>query len=90
MFDDDGPDSDDPTLAERELWLEPMATVALRMFDEYAPAVALQDRDMHRHVRARFMLTQALRGAGKGGKALFERDLDIVAPATRRKREEAG
>ena len=89
MFEDDGPDSEDPTLAEREHWLEPMATVALRLFDDYAPAVALQDRDMHRHVRARFMLTQALRGVGKGGKALFERDLDIVAPATRRKREEA-
>ena len=77
---DENSDSEDPTIQERERWLAPIKTAALRLFDEYAPSDALEDRDMHRYVKARFMLALALRGAGKAGRALFERDLSIVAP----------
>ena len=85
---DENPDSEDPTIQERGRWLAPIKTAALRLFDEYAPSDALEDRDMYRHVKARFMLALALRGAGKAGRALFERDLSIVAPETARKRKE--
>ena len=76
------PDADDPTIEARERWAPVMAEKALRLFDEYAPDQGLEDRQMHRHVRARFFLSGALRGHGKAGKALFERDLDISLPAT--------
>ena len=73
----ESPDDDDPTIEIRRRWASIMAKAALRLFDEYAPDAGLEDRDMHRHVKARFYLTLALRGRGKTGKALFEGDLDI-------------
>ncbi len=74
------PDVDDPTISVRENWAPAMATAALRLFDEYAPADGLEDRDMHRHVKARFFLVLALGGRGKSGRTLFERDLGIASP----------
>lgn len=73
-------DVDDPTINARENWAPAMARAALRLFDEYAPADGLEDRDMHRHVKARFFLALALGGRGKAGRALFARDLGIVSP----------
>ncbi len=74
------PDVDDPTISAREHWAPAMARAALRLFDEYASADGLEDRDMHRHVKARFCLALALGGRGKSGRALFERDLGIASP----------
>ena len=73
-------DAEDPSINTRENWAPIMAKAALRLFDEYAPADGLEDRDMHRHVKARFFLALALSGRGKSGRALFERDLGIVSP----------
>ncbi len=87
------PDSDDPTIEVRRSWVPVLKEVALRLFDEYAPSEGLEDRDMHRHVKARFYLTLALSGHGKAGKPLFDGDLGIPSPETmrsrRREREEA-
>ena len=74
------PDVDDPTINVRENWAPTMAAAALRLFDEYATGDGLEDRDMHRHVKARFFLALALAGRGKFGRALFERDLGIASP----------
>lgn len=74
------PDQDDPTVEARTPWARRMESAALRLFDEYAPSEGLEDRDMRRHVRARFHLVLALRGRGKTGKSLFESDLGIPAP----------
>ena len=74
------PDVDDPTINVRENRAPTMAAAALRLFDEYATGDGLEDRDMHRHVKARFFLTLALAGRGKFGRALFERDLGIASP----------
>ena len=74
------PDVDDPTISVRENWAPTMAAAARRLFDEYATGDGLEDRDMHRHVKARFFLTLALAGRGKFGRALFERDLGIASP----------
>ena len=82
------PNSDDPTLALRGRWVPAMAEAALRLFDEYAPADGLQERAMHRHVKARFHLTIALAGRGAAGRSLFK-DLDIPFPAQARKGERA-
>ena len=79
-------DSDDPTMAARRRWAPVMEKAALRLFDEYAPSEGLEDRDMHRHVKAQFYLTIALRGHGKAGKSLFEEDLGIPSPETTRSR----
>ena len=80
------PDADDPTAEARERWAPVMTKVALRLFDEYAPDHALEGRNMHRHVKARFFLSAALRGLGKAGRALFERDLVIPLPENPRQR----
>ena len=80
------PESDDPTFDARRRWAPVVERAALRLFDEYAPSDGLEDRDMHRHVKARFYLTLALRGHGKAGKSLFDGDLDIPSPGTRRAR----
>ena len=77
----ENPDADDPTAEARERWVPVMASAALRLFDEYAPDYGLEDRNMHRHVKARFLLVSALRGQGKAGKALFE-DLNIPSLVT--------
>ena len=85
-------DSDDPTIEVRERWAPVMAKAALRLFDEYAPSEGLENRDMRRHVMARFHLALALRGRGKAGKSLFDGDLDIPSPETartRRRKQEA-
>ncbi len=76
------PDGDDPTIRTREGWTPVMERAALRLFDEYAPSDGLEDRTMHRHVRARFQLALALRGRGREGKSLFEGDLGIPLPNT--------
>ena len=80
------PDSDDPTNQAREHWAPIMAKSALRLFDEHAPSEGLEDRDMHRHVKARFLLTLALGGGGKTGKSLFDGDLGIASPETTQSR----
>ena len=81
------PDADDPTVRGREEWAPVMERAALPLFDEYAPGDGLEDRDMHRHVKARFFLSLALRGRGKSGRSLFERSLKIVSPETSRTRK---
>ena len=80
------PDSDDPTIEARRRWAPILEEAALRLFDEYAPSEGLEDRDMHRHVKARFGLTLALRGRGKAGRSLFDGDLGIPSPETVRSR----
>ena len=82
-------DNDDPCVAVLTGWVPTMAKAALRLFDEYAPFDGLEDRDMHRHVKARFLLSLALYGYGKSGRKLFER-LKIALPedARARKRKE--
>ena len=77
-------DEDDPASEVRRRWVSAMEIAALRLFDECAPSVGLEDRNMHRYVKARFYLTLALRGRGKAGKALFEEDLGIPAPESAR------
>ena len=79
---DNHAESEDPTLGVRRRWAPIMEAAALKLFDEYAPATGIEDRDMHRYVKARFQLALALRGRGKVGKALFESDLDVAAPKT--------
>lgn len=76
----------DPTVEPLQRWAPVIAKAALRLFDEYAPDEGLEDRDMHRHVKARFFLTLALGGHGKTGKALFDGDLGIPSPETTRTR----
>ena len=79
--------SDDPAIDARERWAPVMAKAALRLFDEYAPSEALENRDMRRHVKARFHLALALGGRGKAGKSLFDGDLGIPSPETARVRK---
>ena len=74
------PEEDDPVLGVLQHWASTMEIAALRLFDEYAPSVGLEDRNMHRHVKARFYLALALRGRGKTGRSLFEGDLGIPSP----------
>ena len=81
------PDSDDPTIGDRERWAPILAKAALRLFEEYAPTEGLEDRDMHRHVKARFFLTLALGGRGKMGKSLFDGDLGIASLETTQSRQ---
>ena len=77
----DGPsESDDPTLPSRQLWLASLRHHALSLFDEYAPSDGIEGGNMQRHVQARHFLTSSLRGHGKTGKQLFERDLGIALP----------
>lgn len=87
------PDGDDPTLEARKGWAPVLERAALRLFDEYVPFDGLENRDMHRHVKARFQVVLALRGRGRVGKSLFEGDLDIPvpdsSPASDRRRETA-
>ena len=70
----------------RRRWALVMERTALQLFDEYAPSEGLEDRDMHRHVKARFLLALALGGRGKAGKSLFDGDLGIASPETTRSR----
>lgn len=79
------PEAEDPARDARERWAAAMARAAESLFDEMAPMDGLEERNMHRHVAARFQLTLALGGRGKAGRSLFERDLDIVPPQRRRK-----
>jgi CRISPR system Cascade subunit CasA len=81
------PDVDDPTIQARKNWAPAMAEAALRLFDEYAPADGLEDRDMRRHVKARFSLALALGGRGKSGRALFEGALGLASPESARARK---
>ena len=71
--------ADDPTTRSRENWAPAMKRAALRLFDEHAPSEGLEDRNMHRHVKARGFLSLALGGRGRDGRLLFERYLGIVA-----------
>ncbi len=79
-------DPDDPTLEARTGWPGIVAKAALALFDEYVPSEGVEALNMERHVRARFHLSIALRGYGRNGKSLFERDLDIPSPAPQRPR----
>ena len=80
------PDTDRSVVEALQRWVSIMAKAASQLFDEYAPSDGLEDRNMHRHVKARFQLMIALNGRGKVGKALFERDLGIPSPETTRSR----
>lgn len=73
-------DVDDPTLKARISWMSIMTTAALHLFDEYAPTEGLEDRNMQRHVKARFFLLLTLGGHGKTGRSLYGRDLEIPSP----------
>ena len=70
---------EDPTLETRLSWAKRMKTPTLRLFDEFAPDEALENRNMERHVRARFYLNLALGGRGKDGRSLFG-ELGIPTP----------
>ena len=70
-------DKDDPAIEVRQRWASTMEKAALRLFDEHVPSEGLEDRDMYRHVKARFYLSLALRGRGKAGRSLFEGDLGV-------------
>ena len=80
------PDSDRPVVETLQSWATIMAKAALRLFDEYAPADGLENRNMYQHVKARFQLTHALGGHGRKGKSLFEDDLGIPSPEITRSR----
>lgn len=82
----DHPGDEDPTIETLQRWAPIMAKAARRLFDEYAPYEGLENRDMHRHVKAQFFLTLALDGRGTSGKALFDGDLGIPSPETVRSR----
>ena len=81
------PDADDPSVSVREAWLPVMMKAALRLFDEYAPSDGLEDRAMHRHVRAQFLLTLALAGQGKSGRSLLK---DLMVPVSTSARSHQG
>ena len=70
----------------RKDWVRVIRTAAMQLFDEHAPSDGLEDRDMHRHVKARFQLAMTLQGSGKSGKALFDQDLGIPSRETIRRR----
>ena len=82
----ENPETDGPVTEALQRWAPVMAKAALRLFDEYAPYEGLEDRDMHRHVKARFFLTLALAGHGSTGVSLFDGDLEIPSPQTARTR----
>jgi len=69
------------------LWRDAMGRHALRLFDEFAPADGLEDRNMERHVRARHGLASGLRGYGPRGKDLYKR-LGMTAPNARRQKDQ--
>ena len=81
-------DSDDPAQEARRQWREKMADRARQLFDHFAPADGLEDRDMQRHVKASFFLHLALRGQGKEGRSLFTA-LDLPLPPARRRHDGA-
>ena len=86
------PELENPTLEPLQRWAPAMARAATRLFGEYAPLEGLEDRDMHRHVKAHFHLALALGGRGKMGRSLFDGDLGIPSPGTvksRRTEQEA-
>ena len=64
-------DADDPPRTAREDWRKELAGSAHSLFDHFAPAEGLEDRDMKRLVRASFFLHRALNGHGKEGRSLF-------------------
>ena len=82
-------DPDDPTLEARTRWPNTVARSALALFDEYVPSDGLEARNMERHVKARFDLSSALRGYGRGGKAL-ERDLNVRLQPAKGQRSNKG
>ena len=84
------PGTDGPVAEALQRWAPVMAKAALRLFDEYAPYEGLEDRDMRRHVRARFFLALALAGHGSTGVSLFDSDLEIPSPHTVRTRSREG
>ena len=79
-------DVEDRTVKTREDWVKVLRIAALRLFDEHAPGDGLEDRNMQRHVKARFQLAITLRGGGKSGKSLYDGDLQIPSPETIRRR----
>ena len=83
---ENGSDPNDPTLELRTRWPHTAGKTALALFDEYVPSEGMETRNMERHVKARFHLSIALRGYGRAGKSLFERDLGIPSPAPQRQK----
>ena len=81
------PESDDATVEVRRCWPLAMKRAALRLFDEFVPADGLENRNMHRYIKARFHLALALGGGGKVGRSLFDGDLGIASPETGRGRD---
>ena len=75
------------TIAVLEGWARAMGKTALRVFDEYVPFEGIQRQNMEHHVRTRVSLAVALRGNGTNGKTLFDDDLGIPSPRTKRARE---
>ena len=82
----ENPETDSHVTEALRRWVPVMEKAALRLFDEYAPCEGLEDRDMHRHVKARFFLALALAGHGSIGVSLFDSDLEIPSPHTVRTR----
>ena len=80
---DQQPEADDATLDARRRWSDVLRRAGLALFREYAPSEGLEDRNMHRHAKARHFLTLALAGHGGKGRSLFERDLNIPSPKRR-------
>ena len=72
-------DADDQPRPAREKWRKALADNAGSLFDHFAPAAGLEDRDMERLVKASFFLQLALRGQGKEGRSLFAA-LDLPPP----------
>jgi len=87
---DTSSNSDDPTRSARENWIKILKRAALRLLNDHAPLEGVEDRNMERHAKAVSFLHLALRGQGKSGHALFEKDLAIPAPkksAPRKKKD---
>ena len=80
------PDSENPAEIPLQEWVKVLAQVAEKLFDELADPGGMEHRNMRRHVSARHYLTLALGGGGKGGKSLFEKDLEIPLPTRSRSR----
>ena len=64
--------ADDPPLEACRGWHGEMRDAASRLFDHFAPADGVEDRDMRRFVKASYSLQEALRGQGKRGRSLFK------------------
>ena len=81
----EGIETDDARLQARVKWLLTARTVAMRLFDDNVPSEGLEDRDMLRYVKYRLYLGLLLSGRSKEGLKLYQDDLKIPVPKTRKK-----